>query len=112
MMKKMNNIYVDELPDCCVYCSLCCSDYKGKLYCKQLDENFKENIEIVNYKERKSNCPLIPITDRLAEERKKVVSEIWQEFEQRLKGKTKDMSIIQVCLMINSVLDQVERGDL
>lgn len=47
-----------------------------------------------------------------AEERKKVVSEIWQEFEQRLKGKTKDMSIIQVCLMIKSVLDQIEnQGD-
>lgn len=51
------------------------------------------------------------ISELLAEERKKVISEIWREFEQRLKGKTKDMSIIQVCLMINSVLDQIQGDD-
>ena len=114
----MNNIYVDDLPDCCVYCSLCCSDYKGELYCKQLDENFKENIEIVNYKERKSNCPLIPITDRLAEERKKVVREIRETIFEYLKVNSMEdlqkLSLLESTLtydVITDKLDQIERGE-
>lgn len=50
------------------------------------------------------------ISELLAEERKRVVQEIWKEFEQRLMGKTKDMPVIKVCNMINSVLDQIERN--
>lgn len=53
----------------------------------------------------------LSISELLAEERKKVVQEIWKEFEQRLMGKTKDMPVMKVCNMINSVLDQIERGD-
>lgn len=51
------------------------------------------------------------ISELLAEERKKVVQEIWKEFEQRLMGKTKDMPVMKVCNMINSVLDKFERGE-
>ena len=104
----MNNIYVDELPDCCVYCSLCCSDYKGELYCKQLDENFKENIEIVNYKERKSNCPLIPITDRLAEERKKMCDFLRQALDIREHYPNVSIKLVSQEWFFHKLLDQIE----
>ena len=64
------------MPDCCVQCSLCCADYKGELYCKQLDETFKPNIEVVDYKKRKRNCPLKLLSDHIAEVRKMIVQEI------------------------------------
>ncbi len=69
----MNNIYVDELPDCCGNCSLCCKDDLG-YWCQAtiliyIDERFVAE-------KRLKSCPLKLLTDRLAEERKKVVQEI------------------------------------
>lgn len=60
-------LYVDEMPDCCVKCPLCKADYKGELYCAQLDESFKENIEAIDYKKRKDNCPLKSLAEHDAE---------------------------------------------
>lgn len=51
-------IYVDEFPRNCAFCPLCNADYKGELYCKQLDAMLKEDNFITDYKERKKNCPL------------------------------------------------------
>lgn len=107
----MNNIYVDELSKRCDECKFqifVAYHKNGWEHKERFCSVMKNNYDCICSKEK---CPLKLLTDRLAEERKKVVREIWQEFEQRLKAKTKDMSIIQVCLMINSVLDQIERGD-
>ena len=37
-----------------------------------------------------------------------VIQEIWKEFENQLINKTKDMSVMQVANMINSVLDKIK----
>lgn len=116
----MNNIYVNKLPDCCVQCSLCCADYKGELYCKQLDETFKPNIEVVDYKKRKENCPLKLLSDRLTEERKKVVQEIrdWCDkngivVDTFFDHKTLKRIESRMCYVheINKQLNQIERGE-
>lgn len=112
----MSNIYVDEQPETCEDCEFC--EYFGK------DAHGKGKHEVACYLNgfltnallgdtiNAKHCSHIKLlSDRLAEERKKVVQEIWKEFEQRLMGKTKDMPIMKVCNMINSVLDQVEKGE-
>lgn len=110
---KISNIYVDELPKSCFECK--CA-FKAQ---RQQVNEFGSYMEdcmccIPLHKwivEKHRDCPLKPLSDRLAEERKKVAQEIWKEFEQRLMGKTKDMSVMKVCNMINSVLYQIERGE-
>ena len=52
----------------------------------------------------KENCPLKPLTDRLAEERKKVV----QEIREKLKS---DISIAEDYFAVVKILDQVEKGE-
>ena len=60
----MNNIYVDEQPETCLYCEFC-----GKRnYCCIL---MKKDV-----REYRDECPLALLTDQLAEERKKVVGEL------------------------------------
>ena len=60
----MNNIYVDEVPDSCFYCDF----FIKENYCCWLIQK--------DAREYRDDCPLIPLTDRLAEERKRVVQEI------------------------------------
>lgn len=52
----MNNIYVDEVPDSCFYCDF----FIRENYCCWLMQK--------DAREYRDDCPLIPITDRLAEE--------------------------------------------
>ena len=60
----MNNIYVDEVPDSCFYCDF----FVRENYCCWLIQK--------DAREYRDDCPLIPLSDRLAEERKKVVDEL------------------------------------
>ena len=62
----MNNIYVDELPKSCIDCPC-----ESESYCNLLNIGIDIREHIVT-----PNCPLKLITDRLAEERKKVVQEL------------------------------------
>lgn len=82
----------------------CVGDYRF-FYEKPQDETDFDADEWARMVEHQS------ISQLLAEERKRVLYEIWKEFEQRLKNKTEDMSVIKVCMMINDVLDQIERGE-
>ena len=61
----MNNIYVDELPKSCYECELNYQEHSWDApRCKLTGEYCNQT------------CPLKPLSDRLAEERKKVVQEI------------------------------------
>ena len=60
----MNNIYVDEQPENCLDCEFCSKRH----YCCIL---MKKDV-----REYRDECPLNLLSDRLAEERKKVVGEL------------------------------------
>ena len=106
------NIYVDELPKSCKECEHTIYWDIDDVFVCSLDNRNSEHLEGDDYKKglKLNSCPLKPLSVALAEERKKVVQEIWKGFEQILMGKTKDMSVMKVCNMINSVLDKIERG--
>ena len=61
-------VYVDELPKDCIKCSFC-EKYGYYLYCIKLCEKLE-------YFDKEKDCPLKLLTDRIAEERKRVVQEI------------------------------------
>lgn len=64
----MNNIYVDELTKSCAECELNYQEHSfDHLRCTFTGEHCNQF---------KNMCPLKPLNDRLAEERKKVVQEI------------------------------------
>ena len=101
----MNNIYVDELPKGCVNCdfgyanNFCEIDYEIDI------RNFDKN-------QKHPNCPLKPLTDRLAEERKKVV----QEIKDKLLYCTeihieKYNAFYYKGDEVDEILDQIERGE-
>ena len=101
----MNNIYVDEFPENCWNCELGYQEHSfDGLRCKF-------NGEYCN--QFKTSCPLKPLSDRLAEERKKVVQEIGTQLGLIIDGQK------QVCCdgdmtgdkNIMAVLDQIERGE-
>ena len=127
----MNNIYVDELPDCCGNCSLCCKDDLG-YWCQAktliyVDERFVAE-------KRLKSCPLKTLRDIEVkynngqilhsefsalenkireEERKRVVQEIKQRFcrvEDTLinLGNGKEDALNYFV----KVLDQIERGEI
>lgn len=101
----MNNIYVDELPKSCRGCLFQC--YGSCLGGRDI-LNGNPYTEICHLKRQKPiDCPLKTLSDRLAEERKKVVQEIRNKVEQakfvyEWKG---DEAHIQ------DILDQIERGE-
>ena len=66
----MNNLYVDELPKCCLVCKLGCPEEQRCV------DGFTMDCDYCSVNERPDTCPLKLITDRLAEERKKVVGEL------------------------------------
>ena len=92
----MNNIYVSEMPKCCEQCQINCSKkLKGKFSCLVTDCDGCIG-------GRHKNCPLKLLSDRLAEERKKVV----QELREKLKA---DISIAEDYFAVVKILDQIER---
>ena len=94
----MNNIYVDELPNRCDSC-VCYGGASGR--CKLLHKPA--------FITPPKDCPLKLLSTRLAEERKKVVQELKQKFEDtpclknELTNKLKNE--------IDVILDKVERCD-
>lgn len=75
----MNNIYVDELPKDCSECPMCRS---GNLKLQRKGRYIEaKQCVFGQYKyqtidDEINTCPLKPLTDRLAEERKKVIGEL------------------------------------
>ena len=93
----MNNIYIDEVPDSCFYCDF----FIKENYCCYLIQK--------DAREYRDDCPLIPLSDRLAEERKSLVKEIRQDLANKLTYNINDLEkIMVICNKINSVLDKFE----
>lgn len=94
----MNNIYVDELPKSC---DGCC--FNNDSYCV----NNEYVIENYFTQTKHPNCPLKPLSDRLAEERKKVIHDIDCELYTKMVvyGDTPSYTDI------HKILEQIERGE-
>ena len=110
----MNNIYVEgEFLNHCNDCPF---------------YNIETEVEFVGYEKNyykclvggdiiTGNCPLKPLADRLAEERKKVVQEIKKLCEEKKEngfslftGKFDGVAIMNMAKLYD-ILDQVERGE-
>lgn len=114
----MNNIYVNELPkSCAVY--ECPFNYD---ICSCTAKEFVDvgdvDIEYSYEKGRHKTCPLKPLSDRLAEERKKVVQELREraknEFEFIICDEcynTVDKDVYISSVALTEILDQIERGE-
>lgn len=100
----MNNIYVDELPKCCLLCVQNCGARQKDISCFNMDcEGCIGG--------RPKNCPLKPLTDRLAEERKKVCEQIYKLFTNESMWKTMKDWWLQsgTCRELKLVLDAIEK---
>ena len=112
----MNNIYVETMPETCEKCPC----YLNRDYYDDCKCNFTNNCVWVYAlkffdcsEERHPTCPLKPLSDRLAEERKKVE----QEFKEKIIDGTscEILPTGDICISlekINNVLDQIERGEI
>lgn len=101
----MNNIYVDELPKSCKDCLFQC--YGSCLGGRDI-LNGDPYTGICHLKRKKpTDCPLKPLTDRLTEERKKVVQEIMELYKKPRYNPTTTMGVIRRCDLIE-ILDQIE----
>ena len=90
----MNNIYVETIPENCLDCEFCSKRNYGCILMKK------------DVREYRDECPLNFLSDRLAEERNKVVSEIRNKVEQaKLVYEWKGDEV-----HIEEILDQIERG--
>jgi hypothetical protein len=69
----MNNIYVETMPSACDECPCCNNDVDYGSCCNLGAYDYAECHQTIY---RHPNCPLKPLTDRLAEERKKVIGEL------------------------------------
>ena len=99
----MNNIYVDKLRKTCSGC-----------FCKDCDSwcsLLKRYMDYTDERKRPQACPLKLITDRLAEERKKVVCDIKEKLVDGTSCEILPTGDICISLdKINNVLDKIERG--
>lgn len=100
----MNNIYIEKTPETCEECSCCYYDDYAECYkCPLLLDNE------INIYDKDSDCPLKLITDRLAEERKRVVQEIKDKISDGLYQNSYGETFIDGD--IYKILDQIERGE-
>ena len=122
----MNNIYVDELPKSCSECEWFTPnhcDKGGKNFCLLARMPFY-NTEEEREKSRgqhKDNlsdfdCPLKKLTDRLAEERKKIVQEIKTLLKEYVDIDVdidyKDCNYRTITdYGLKKILDQIKRGE-
>ncbi len=110
----MNNIYVDELPKGCKCgCPYCYYETRNTYYCA-LQNKYIEFFGD-DYFKRQTDCPLKPLSDRLAEERKRVVQEIRKWCKQNFDY-TKLPNELGCWVAVNreeffDILDQIERGE-
>lgn len=104
----MNNIYVEDLPKSCAECPMTYQEHSfARLRCQF-------NGEHIEYECKLADCPLKPLTDRLAEERKRVCDtiykiitsdEVWEDI--RINW----WLINGECFQLKEILDQIERGE-
>lgn len=97
-------IYVDELPDDCIDCP-CESEY----YCNLL----LCDIGLLQCNERHPKCPLLKLSDRLAEERKKVIERIRELSEIYTEPSSEGFDFDTYILTeenLNKILYKAERG--
>lgn len=92
----MNNIYVDELPKKCKGCLL------------HNEDNGWCQVLICYTDDVPTDCPLKPLTDRLAEERKKVV-ELFKNMS-TINNTTMDI-VGKFYTIPDYLLNQIERGE-
>lgn len=104
-------VYVDKLPKDCINCSFC-EKYGYYLYCSQLCEKLE-------YFDKEKDCPLKLLTDRLAEERKKVVQEIknyvcnkYTHIDEEIVNGNHTFFYSMHCRSFFKKLDRIERGEL
>ena len=97
----MNNIYVDELPKSCQQCPY----YSYE----ETEDEFWEFCSWCGYEFSEETCPLKALSDRLAEERKKVVQEI--KFQARARGIFGQNGRFMGYHEFNEILDQIERSE-
>lgn len=102
----MNNIYVDEIYEDCADC-----EFKVITSCRGFYTNykcpFKDGCLSFGKNHPARKCPLKPLTDLLAEERKRVVQEI-----RDLSKKETDFGFIDEKITLGKlfkILDQIEK---
>ena len=106
------DIYVEgKLPKCCLVCKLECPEEQRCV------DGFTMDCDYCGVSERPATCPLKPLSDRLAEERKKVVQEIrdlaGDYFEMPYCdacGNTDFNDVVLTGNDLTEILDDVERG--
>lgn len=103
MRWKMNNIYVETMPSGCVECPCCNRDVDYGACCNLGAYDYKEYYCTTN---KHPNCPLKPLSDRLAEERNKVCEKIRKKFPM-----PKDDISDEITYSLNEFLDQIEKGE-
>ena len=95
----MNNIYVETIPENCLDCEFCSKRNYGCILMKK------------DVREYRDECPLNLLSDRLAEERKKVVCDIKEKLVDGTSCEILPTGDICISLdKINNVLDKSERG--
>ena len=95
----MNNIYVETIPENCLDCEFCSKRNYGCILMKK------------DVREYRDECPLNLLSDRLAEERKKVVCDIKEKLVDGTSCEILPTGDICISLdKINNVLDKIERG--
>ena len=99
----MNNVYVDKVPTCCDECPCCNSDIDYGACCNLGAYGY---VDYYPTTRNHPNCPLKPLSDRLAEERKKVVQEI--KFQARARGIFGQNGKFMGYHEFNEILDQIE----
>lgn len=100
----MNNIYVYEVPDSCFYCDFF---IKENCCCWLIQKDAREY---------RDDCPLIPLSDRLAEERKRVVQELksllYQYVNIDVDVDYEDCKYSTITdYGLKKIIDQIERGE-
>lgn len=114
----MNNIYVEKIPETCEDCEFCehfgkDAHGKGKHEVACYFNGFLTNALLGDIINAKHCSHLKPLTDRLAEERKKVVQEIGQQLGLIIDGQKQVVTDGSMTgdKTIMAVLDQIERGE-
>lgn len=105
----MNNIYVDELPKRCDDCPF----YKLDTYIDINDVTRNSYECVLEGSMLTGDCPLKPLSDRLAEERKKVIERIRDLAEIYTEPSSKGFDFETYILTeenLNNILDKAERG--
>lgn len=108
----MNNIYIDKLPISCNECMCLNQDIEDGCHCNLGVFGCEEFYKFYG---RHEKCPLILISDRLAEERKKVVQEIKTLLKEYVDIDVdidyKDCNYQTITdYGLKKILDQIERG--